>query len=444
MRVGAQEVGSRLTPAAAVSDDELMIVNAIFEPLIKLDKDGKPAPFLLEKLPVESDDKLTYYFKLKDGIYFHNGKKLDTADVIFTIQEVVKDRKAAYSWIFRNIDGAADYRSGKKKSLEGLKVVDSLRFQIRLKKPDPDFAGLLSLPAAAIMAAGIDHRRSPVGTGPFLWREKRARKEIVLTANTRYHGGRPYLDTILFRLIPDPEDALLEYKTEKLDATPLLPGSLQGLRAEAAGLAVQSPVKRIVFLDMNPQKPPLDNPMVRKQVVFAIDRASIIDVILSGEGTPENYVPDSQKVRVDRVGSGGPHELWYAKDDPVHAFVAERLKVYLFERMGMAVKLAGKDKTALLDDGAGAPSFRLRSLPILSSRQKTVEKTLFEHSFRSPHSAMMVRHGSGDQVGFDDIPVVFLYSHSRSLFVSGRFNEPELTARGGMGFAELFLKQQTE
>lgn len=97
IRVGVQNVSSRILPARAVTDDELMIVNSIFEPLVKLDAAGKTVPFLIDKLPVESDDKLTYYFKLKDGVLFHNGKELDTADVIFTIQEIVKDHKAAYS-----------------------------------------------------------------------------------------------------------------------------------------------------------------------------------------------------------------------------------------------------------------------------------------------------------------------------------------------------------
>ncbi|MBU0708120.1 hypothetical protein KKG41_07200, partial [Patescibacteria group bacterium] len=98
-----QDVSSRLLPARAASDDELMIISSVFEPLVKLDANGNPVPFLLDKLPVESDDRLTYYFKLKDGVLFHNRKELDTADVIFTIQEVVKDRRAAYSWIFKNI-----------------------------------------------------------------------------------------------------------------------------------------------------------------------------------------------------------------------------------------------------------------------------------------------------------------------------------------------------
>lgn len=442
IKVGVSEVNN-LIPADAVSDDELSIVTAVFEPLVKLDSGGSPTAFLIEKLPVESDDKLTYYFKLRDGVVFHNGKALDTADVAFTFHELVRDKGSPYAWIFRNVQGASEFRTRAKKSFAGVKIIDSLRFQIILKKKDPDFVKLLAMPAASIIAAGVDHGKTPVGTGPFMVKERGA-KEIVLSANQRYHLGRPYLDSIVFRVFTDPDDAALEYKMKKLDIVPVVPGKVRDVKAAGGGSLFQCAMKRVVFVDMNPNVKPLDKASVRKQIVFAIDRDAIIDVILSGQAMPENFIPAGQKVKVTKLGDDTSHELWYSKRDPANTFVAERLKHDLFLRMGIVVRLSGREGRALFDDGKGAPSFRLYSLPMLMSMRTTVEQTLFTTSFASQRSAMAVRHG-GASAGFDSVPLAFIYSFKRSYYAAEKLEKPKAAHWGGIDFAEtLYSRAQKQ
>ncbi|MEW6201799.1 MAG: ABC transporter substrate-binding protein [bacterium] len=430
-------------PALTVEDDEFMVSSSIYEPLVKLGEDGEVVPFLLQKLPVESDDRFIYYFALKDNIYFHNGKKLTAGDVLFTIQEVLKNRRSPYSWIFQDIEGAAEFRKGTKSEISGVKVLDPLRFEIRLKKPEQSFVASLAMPAAFIMAAGVDHRETPVGTGPFKFSEKRASGSIILEANRQYHGGRPYLDRLVFRVIPDLEDALIEYKRGKLDVVEIAPDKVKAIGTSEEGKLLKGLGKRLVFLDENINEPPLDDIGVRKQLFFAIDRDAIVEVILGGEGRVESSLPGLKKVAPKRAAAGKLLQLWYPSDDRTLAFVAERIKYDLFTKMNLQVKLVKRSQGELLVlEKEKEPAFILRTLLYPDTLTGTMDEMFFNSKYSTNFSvlALRMRKSSDVPVGFSAVSVVPLYSYKRNLLVSSKLSGAKISYLNGIIFEEVFRR----
>ena len=441
--VGIQTKISNFMPSLVMEDDEFMLLSCIYEPLVKLNTDGEIVPILLEKSPVESDDQFTYYFKLKDNVFFHNGKKLTSNDVLFTIREVLKSHRSPYSWIFQDIDGALEFRKGTSDKITGVRVVDGLRFEIELKKPNPNFIRYLTLPAAFIMATGVDNSETPVGTGPFMFKGKREAGNFILEANPKYHGGRPYLDRLVFRVIPDSEDAMIEYKRGKLDVAEAPPNKVKDIKATGEGYLLEGFAKRLVFLDINNIKKPLDDIYVRKQLLFAVDRAAIVEVILSGQGAVENYLAGNKKVLPKRVTTADVYDLWYPENDRTLAFVAERIKYDLFVQMNLQIRLVKRSPGEMLAlEKDKEPSFMLRSLPVLASLPETIEATLFNAKFPSRFNALMLRmrQSSDAAIGLSSVPVIYLYSYKDMTLVSSKLSKPRVNYLNGLTFDEMFRR----
>ena len=246
-------------------DNNYAIQDNLYDPLFVLNEKEEPQPWLAESWTV-SDDGLTYEFKLRQGVTFHDGTPLNAEAIKFTIEYYRADPAAVAFYGFTEIDQVT--------------VVDDSTVQVHLSVPTfPMIFRLGSLPAlspTAIQAAGADYASKPVGTGPFKFKSFEPDSQIVYERNENYWHGVPPLDGLIVRIMPEAEVQVIELQAGTVDVVFLPPNKdVQGL--EDQGLTITKTITpSIEFVSMNCAFGFTKELAVRKAIARAIDRDTII------------------------------------------------------------------------------------------------------------------------------------------------------------------------
>jgi peptide/nickel transport system substrate-binding protein len=231
-----------------------------------------------------SQDGRSLAFKLRHGVKWHDGRPFTAKDVKCTWDLLagkaperlrVNPRK---SW-YRNLDEVT------------VEADDQVTFH--LKRPQPSFLALLASgwsPVYPCHDAAKDMRLKPVGTGPFKFVEFKPNEGIKVARNPHYwKPGRPYLDGIEYTFVPNPSTAILAFAAGKFDryaqgilSLPLMK-QLKTQSPDAVCEVVPWNIPRQLLV--NRDKPPFDDPELRRAMVLSLDRKAFIDIISDGEGS---------------------------------------------------------------------------------------------------------------------------------------------------------------
>lgn len=249
----------------------------VYEGLVTIDKDGKIKPLLATEWTV-SDDGLSYTFKLREGVKFHNGTPFDSSIVKFSL-----DRARA-----------ADSTNAQKQFFEPIESVetpDPLTAVIRLKQPTGLFVYHLGWGDAVMIDPKTveTNKTEPVGTGPFRFKSWQRGNRVELTRNDDYwDAGVPKLSLVTFRFIGDAQAQAAALRAGDIDGFPnfTAPELFGEFERDARFKTVVGATPRKLVAGLNNSKPPLDNVKVRQAMMSAIDRQMVIDGAYSGYGVP--------------------------------------------------------------------------------------------------------------------------------------------------------------
>ncbi|MHA6267404.1 ABC transporter substrate-binding protein [Aliiroseovarius sp. CAU 1755] len=263
------------TGGAAAAIDEVVYAN-IFEGLTRFGPDGSVQPGLASEWSV-SDDGLTYTFKLRDGVTFHDGSAMDAEDVIFSLDRArAEDSTNAQKALFKDI--------------EAVTAPDPLTVEVKLSAPNGNFPFNMAWGDAVIVAPeSIDSAATaPVGTGPFTFVEWAKGDHVTVARNDAYWGNAPALTTATFKFISDPNAAFAAMMAEDVDAFPNFPApeTLSQFEADPRFNVIVGSTEGETILSMNNKSGPLADVRVRKAIAHAINRQDIIDGAMHGYGTP--------------------------------------------------------------------------------------------------------------------------------------------------------------
>jgi peptide/nickel transport system substrate-binding protein len=259
----------------------------IYQSLLTFDFELRPQPSLAKSW-TRSDDGLTYTFRLEENVKWHDGRPFTSADVAFTTQtflmEVHPRARANFSRV------------------ESVQTPDAHTIVYKLKEPFGPFLHAFEVSSAPMVPKhiyeGTDYRNNPanatpIGTGPFKFKEWRRGSHIELVRNDDYfRPGMPYLDGIIFRIVPDAAARALLLETgqahqSQFDA--IEPAEVRRLAAlphlsmTTRGYEFVSP---IMWLDINVRSAPLNDKRVRQALAHAMDRDFIHRNIFFGLGKP--------------------------------------------------------------------------------------------------------------------------------------------------------------
>jgi len=284
---------SILNPVLASDSASSDVTGLVFNSLLRYDKDLNLEGELAESWEI-SPDGMVITFKLKKGVKWQDGYPLTAHDVEFTLKTYMNPKvKTAYRSNFENIKKSA--------------VLDDYTFRVWYKKPFAPslekMGGMPVLPRHLLEGRDInkadDFNFRPVGSGPYKFVSWKRAESVILEANPEYFEGRPYLNRVVFRVIPDMSVQFLELQNGGLDMMNLTPNQYIG---EANTPDFNSrfnkyryTANQYTYLGFNLQKPLFQDKRFREAIDMAIDKEAIVKSVLEGLGTVSTgpYTPRS-------------------------------------------------------------------------------------------------------------------------------------------------------
>jgi len=272
-----------LSPDVTTGVPDVSVGSLIHDGLTRIDENFKPAPNLAESWTI-SPDNTRYTFKLVQTKW-HDGKDFTSKDVKFTLEEISGKYGSKFA-------AAASH-------IKSITTPDPRTVVIELDKPfGPLLFSLSNYTNAAIMPehlfAGTNILNNPatlaqpVGTGPFMFKEWSRGQYVKLVRNPNYwRPGKPFLDEIIFRVIPDPAARVLALKAGEVDYIYFyfFPISQQADVAQDPRLQMRERgVPEDHLMIFNVRKPPFDNVKVRQALFTATDREFIKRVVYQNLG----------------------------------------------------------------------------------------------------------------------------------------------------------------
>ena len=256
-----------------------VVIEQVYSTLMALDPDAKPYPELAESHEV-SEDGLTYTFKLRQNVQFHNGDELTADDVKFSFDRL-RAKDFGYSY------------GAQVETIASVDVVDPHTVQFKLSKRTGPFLIYMAFPGSSIVPKklvelGHDLNAKPVGSGPFKFVSYQPRQAIVFEKNPNYfEAGKPYFDKMEYRIISDITaltNAVMSGEVNFSNEIP--PKDWATIQANPDLVGVTLEGSRYNWLLCNTGKKPLDNPKVRQAIAQAIDREALVKGAFFGQATP--------------------------------------------------------------------------------------------------------------------------------------------------------------
>lgn len=231
----------------------------------------------------QSPDGTVFTFTLRDGVKFHDGRTLSSADAKYTF-DLVFSSSFAKSASFYEGSGA-----GKKSYIKSVETPDAKTLVITLTHP---WTGLLSnlVPVAIIPKDSYESQKThPLGTGAFKFTNYDNSQQVVdLEAFTDYWEGAPHIPGLRVRVIADTNALQAELRSGRVDIAPLptslSPDAIKLLGQDPNLQVLQFTGSNVTVLTFNCGSAPLNDVRVRQAIAYAIDRESLIRDLLLGQG----------------------------------------------------------------------------------------------------------------------------------------------------------------
>jgi oligopeptide transport system substrate-binding protein len=287
-------------------------------------------PNLAESLPVVSPDGLTYVFKIRKGVLFHDspafkdgiGREMKASDIIYSIKRLADPKLNAKGWwlLDDRLVGLNEWRTKNsttettnyEEEIEGLKKLDEYTLQIKLKKPYPQFLYALAMPYTFIVAReavehfGKEFLNYPVGTGAFVLPRFEQSSMITYVRNPKFRdkfypsegeegddklglladAGKkiPLIDKITVHIVVESQpkwlsfmkakDDLLEVKDVNIQQTINSKKELKDEHKEKGIRLIMKPMLDVTYLAFNHEEPIFKNRKLRQAMNLAFDRTT--------------------------------------------------------------------------------------------------------------------------------------------------------------------------
>ena len=269
-----------LDPATTVDGHSLMVETQLYSMLVD-SSGGNSAeikPDIAESWEV-SEDGLTYTFKLREDVYFHNGKLLTADDVVYTFNRVMTEPYTSYYAV----------------AIKSVEAADEHTFVAHLNYPFADFLTMIGgiyfgICCEEAINSGDDFMYKPVGTGPYkLDGEYVPGQAFKFVYNDQYYGAEPDIKEINFKIQPDTNTAVISLQNGEVDFIPALTvNDIETIEGDENLALYQAPSYTIHYVCFNKNDAPWNIKEVRQAVNYAINKQDLLDGALNGIGAIAN------------------------------------------------------------------------------------------------------------------------------------------------------------
>ncbi len=256
------------------------VLGLIFEPIVKVNSDGKTEGILATSW-TKSEDGKTYTLEVRDGVLFHNGDSLTAHDVATSIMVAISENSPFSSGI-NGVENATVING---------KVVVSLAYAV------PDFEKLLEIPVVKSGDANKTGDFPCIGTGPYVYSGSEKNKTYTLSVNENWWQGKAYISKINIEILPDKAAVAYSYDAANIDAFStdvITAGKYKGDKQSRVTYYTED---NLVFLGFNNLSLAFSSPEARKTVAMAIDKDKINEkavfsnyVVADTPVNPQKYI----------------------------------------------------------------------------------------------------------------------------------------------------------
>jgi peptide/nickel transport system substrate-binding protein len=468
-------------PGLASDTASTAVIGQIYRGLVRYDRELKIVPELAESFTI-SEDQLTITFKLRPNLTWEDGQPLTSKDCLFT-WKFMSDPKTPtpYGEPFTQIEKA--------------ETPDPLTFIVTYKRPLSRALSLWAfdiLPSHLLEGQDVSESplaRQPVGSGPFRLVSWEVGQRVILAASENYFKGRPLLDGLVTRSIPNMATQMMELKTGTLDQMTLTPDqweeAQEDLTLKENFNFYRYPEFAYTYLGFNLKDPRLADKRVRQAIAYALDKEEIIQGVVLGLGQPANgpfkpgswahnpkvkpYPFDPAKARellaeagwvdtdkdgfVDKNGQRFVLTIMTNQGNPVREKTGLLVQARLKD-VGVEVKLRIIEWAAFLKEYIDKRAFeaiimgwtipldpdlfdvwnstktRPGDLNFVSFANPEVDQLIDEGRFTLDQAKRKVAYDRIQEILREEVPYVFLYVPDSLVTINKRFIGPEVSALG--------------
>ena len=296
--IGADQTG--LDPLLGGNNESGFIQSTIFDGLVMF-KPGSSqiGPGLAESWAV-SPDGLVYTFRLRRGVKFHDGTPMNARTVAEDIDRAINPRNPCFVLARRSVNTyiAATYGTVQAGSAAKVDALDDYTLQFTLATPNAVFLTNLAMRQLGIVSSAAtkkydcDPSQNPVGTGPFRFVEAVRNDHVTVEANPDYWGGRPKIDRIIFRVVPESSTRLLMLQRNEVQILADVPPSdSERIRTTPGLKLVAQPGLTVMGVVMSADAGPFRDARVRRALNYAVDKDTINKTLYGGATTASQIMP---------------------------------------------------------------------------------------------------------------------------------------------------------
>lgn len=251
----------------------LMEIKALYSPLYMYNGKNDVKYFLATSM-TPSADFLTYTAKLRQGVKWSDGQPFTADDVVFTYQQMLKESNGGWArsqLIFNN---------------QPVKVEKVDDYTVKFTLPQVSMGAMEALGNIFIMPkhiyqnetniANSPKNATPVGTGPYKFKEYKAGESVTFEANKDYFLGAPKISKVVFRIITDPNTAILTLQKGEINALAIQPSDASKFKGNTNITLKPYDEGRIGYLAFNLSSKAVQSKEVRQAIAYAMNRSDII------------------------------------------------------------------------------------------------------------------------------------------------------------------------
>ena len=321
--IGADQTG--LDPQTVENNESGFIMATIYDSIVNYRPGtSEVGPGLAESWTVSPDGKV-YTFKLRRNVKFHDGTPMNARTVAEDVDRAINPANPCYVFN-RKVDTYDDFTYGSVKAGNVVKmdVVDDYTLRFTLPKPNAPFLSSIAMVWQDIVSPtatkkyNCDASQHPVGTGPFKFVEAVRNDHVTVEANADYWGGKPKVDRIIFRIIPESATRMLALERNEVQIlADVPPADYERIEKNPALKIYRQPGLTILGVSMSNDLGPFKDTRVRQAMNYAVDKEAINKGLYGGATT---------------ASQGMPSVLWgYSKDTRPYPYDVNRAKELLKE-----------------------------------------------------------------------------------------------------------------
>ncbi len=352
-----------LDPALVDDGESAKIMVNIYQGLLKYKADSTEVePCLAESWEI-SPDQLSYTFKLRQGVKFHDGTDFNAEAVKFNIERQLPP----------NVTEDMGYASFVYGSVKDVEVIDDYTVKINLSSPSTPFLNNLAMALAAPMISpkalqdnNNNVNEHPVGTGPYVFKSWTKSQNVVLERNEDYWGEKAKTKNIIFKFIADNSARVVALSTGEADIIDGIDATVVEQIKNDGGQIFEAPGMTINYLAYNTTKAPFDDPEVRKAFNQAVNVPDLVNSLYQGysevatsilptfmpgysaDVKQTEFDQNAAKEAIAKAGITEVHMITYTNPRPYNTIngqaLAEAIMGY-YDQVGVKVNLDAYDWT---------------------------------------------------------------------------------------------------